>query len=204
MGLYKHLGNLWKKRSDEFSEFTRQRLIIWRKEPATLRIDRPTRLDKARALGYRPKSGIIIVRQRVDRGGRKRPDIKGGRRSKHARQIKILHKNYRAVAEERAARHYPNMEVLNSYFAGKDGLHYWHEIVLVDRDKPEIAADKSLSWIAEGGNNNRAFRGKTSASRKSRGLRHKGKGAEKMRPSKTANTKRKYREQSKYYGQPRF
>ncbi len=204
MGLYKYLGNLWKKHSDEFSEFSRQRLIGWRREPATLRIDRPTRLDKARSLGYRPKSGVIIVRQRVNRGGRKRPDIKGGRRSKHARQIKILYKNYQAVAEERAARHYPNMEVLNSYFAGKDGLHFWYEIILVDRDKPEIAADNSLGWIASGGSAKRAFRGMTSASRKSRGLRHKGKGAEKLRPSRTANTKRKYREQSKYYGQPRF
>ncbi len=204
MGLYKYVGNLWKKQSDEFSEFARQRLIQWRKEPPTVRVERPTRLDKARALGYRPKSGVIVVRQRVDRGGRKRPDIKGGRRSKHARQIKILHKNYQAVAEERTARHYPNMEVLNSYFTGKDGLHYWYEVILVDRDKPEISADKSLGWIASGGNSNRALRGMTSASRKSRGLRHKGKGAEKLRPSRTAGVKRKYREQSKYYGQPRF
>ena len=202
MGLYKHIGNLWKKQGGELLKLSRERMIIWRKEPVTLRIERPTRLDRARSLGYRPKSGVIIVRQRVDRGGRKRPDIKGGRRSKHARQIKILDKNYRAVAEERASRRYPNMEVVNSYFVGKDGLHYWHEVILADGERPEIAADASLSRIT--GKRRRALRGLTSAGRKSRGLLHKGEGAEKMRPSRTAITKRKYRKQSKYYGQARF
>ena len=35
------------------------------------------RIDRARSLGYKPKQGVIIVRQRVIRGGRMRPDIKG-------------------------------------------------------------------------------------------------------------------------------
>ena len=163
----------------------------------TVRVDRPTRLDRARALGYKPKSGVVIVRQRVDRGGRKRPDIKKGRRSKHAGQSKILDKSYKVVAEERSARKHPNMEVINSYFAGKDGLHYWYEIILADRHKPEITADRNLKNMTK--NQGRASRGLTSAAKKSRGLRRKGKGAEKLRPSRTAKVKRKYRKQHLYY-----
>ena len=197
MGLYKYIGNLWKKPTDEFTKLNRERLILWRREPVTVRIARPTRLDRARTLGYRPKSGVIVVRQRTDRGGRKRPDIKGGRRSKHARQIKILDKTYQSVAEDRASRKYPNMEVVNSYFVGKDGIHYWHEVILADKQRPDIINDKNLNPIVQ--RRRRALRGLTSAGRKSRGLRHKGKGAEKLRPSRTANVKRKYRKQHKDY-----
>ncbi|MBI2664098.1 50S ribosomal protein L15e [Candidatus Woesearchaeota archaeon] len=192
MGMHKHLANLWKGRS------MTERMIGWRQEPATVRLTRPTKLSRARTLGYKAKSGIIVVRQRVDRGGRKRPDIKGGRRSKHARQIKILDMNYRAVAEQRASQKYPNMEVMNSYFVGKDGTHYWHEIILADRMSPELAADSNLNWILS--KKGRANRGLTSAARKSRGLRHRGKGAEKMRPSRTASTNRKYRRQRRDLG----
>ena len=198
MGLYKHLGNLWKKPTKESTNIDRERRIQWRKEPVTVRVERPTRLDRARSLGYKAKSGIIIVRQRVDRGGRKRPDIKGGRRSKHARQVKILDKNYQAVSEERAAHKYPNMEVLNSYYLAQDGRHYWYEVILVDRTLPEIATDKNLNWIMT--KKGRILRGLTSAGRKSRGLRHKGKGAEKLRPSRTANVKRKYSKQRRSHG----
>lgn len=197
MGLYKYIGNLWKKPTDEFIKLNRERLILWRREPVTVRIARPTRLNRARTLGYRPKSGVIVVRQRTDRGGRKRPDIKGGRRSKHARQIKILDKTYQSVAEDRASRKYPNMEVVNSYFVGKDGLHYWHEVILADKQRPDIFNDKNLNPIVQ--RRRRALRGLTSAGRKSRGLRHKGKGAEKLRPSRTANVKRKYIKQHKDY-----
>ena len=197
MGLYKYIGNLWKKPTDEFIKLNRERLILWRRESVTIRISRPTRLNRARTLGYRPKSGVIVVRQRTDRGGRKRPDIKGGRRSKHARQIKILDKTYQSVAEDRASRKYPNMEVINSYFVGKDGRHYWHEVILADKQRPDIFNDKNLNPIVQ--RRRRALRGLTSAGRKSRGLRHKGKGAEKLRPSRTANVNRKYRKQHKDY-----
>jgi len=198
MGLYKHIGNLWKKQGETLIKLNRTRQIQWRREPVTIKVERPTRLDRARSLGYKAKSGIIVVRQRVNRGGRKRPDIKGGRRSKHARQVKILDKNYQAVSEERAAHKYPNMEVLNSYYLGQDGRHYWYEIILVDRTLPEIAADKNLNWIMT--KKGRILRGLTSAGRKSRGLRRKGKGAEKLRPSRTANVKRKYLKQRRSYG----
>lgn len=194
MGLYKYLRRLRKQGYDGAGS---ERLILWRKQPVSVRVDRPTRLDRARTLGYKPKSGVVVIRQRVDRGGRKRPDIKKGRRSRHAGQTKTLDKSYQLVAEERAAKKRPNMEVLNSYFAGKDGLHYWYEVILADRNKPEIMADRNLRQVAE--NTGRASRGLTSTGKKSRGLRKKGKGAEKVRPSRTAKVKRKYRKQHLYY-----
>ncbi|MCK4859636.1 MAG: 50S ribosomal protein L15e, partial [Candidatus Omnitrophica bacterium] len=51
-----------------------------------------------------------------------------------------------------------------------------------------------INWIFKNKHKGRVFRGLTSAARKSRGLRNKGKGAEKLRPSRTANIKRR-----KYY-----
>lgn len=194
MGLYHYLRDL---RKQGYAGAGSERLILWRKQPVSVRVDRPTRLDRARTLGYKPKSGIVIIRQRVDRGGRKRPDIKKGRRSRHAGQTKTLDKSYQMVAEERAAVKHPNMEVLNSYFTGKDGLHYWYEVILADRNSPEIMADKNMNHISR--SPGRALRGLTSAGKKTRGLRKKGKGTEKARPSRTAKVKRKYRKQHLYY-----
>ncbi len=188
MGMYSYLDASWE--SGLGSETHRKRMVAWRAEPTTIRIPKPTRLDRARALGYRAKPGIIVVRQRLTRGGRQRPDIKGARRSKHARQRKILSMSYQHVAERRAATKFPNMEVLNSYFLAKDGTHYWYEVIMVDKDHPVIVFDKQLSWVSDGKHNRRVFRGLTSAAKRSRGLMHKGKGAEKMRPSQRAHDRK--------------
>lgn len=190
MGLYKYLKEAWKK---DANSIIKSNTLVWRKEPVTVRIERPTRLDRARALGYKPKKGIILVRQKVDRGGRMRETIRKGRRSKHYRHKKVLDMNYQSVAEQRVARKYTNFEVLNSYYVGQDGMNYWYEIILVERVNPTIEADKNLNWITNPSNRGRAFRGLTSASKKSRGLRHKGLGAEKVRPSRQASFNRKIR-----------
>lgn len=189
MGMYHHIARLWSNPTQEERILLRKRLVEWRAEAATIRIPKPTRLDRARAAGYRAKPGIIMVRQRVDRGGRQRPDIRAGRRSKHARQLKILSMNYQTVAERRAATKFPNMEVLNSYFVGKDGTHYWYEVIMADKMHPVIMADSQLSWLSRPSNNRRVFRGITSAARRSRGLMNKGKGAEKIRPSQRAHNR---------------
>ena len=181
MSLYKYVRRLWKNPKKNLKEIWSKRLIEWRKEPVTIRIERPTRIDAARSLGYKAKQGYVIVRQRLFRGGRQKPDIKGGRRSKHSTQRKDLSKNYQQIAEERANKKYKNCEVLNSYYAGKDGKHFWYEVILVDKMHPSIIADKRISWISEKKHTGRAFRGLTSAGRRSRGLLNKGKGAEKVR-----------------------
>ena len=198
MGFYQSVRGIWKSKSDEFRQINKERLIEWRKEGSTVRVSRPTRIDRARSLGYKPKSGVVVVRQRVLRGGRRRPDIKGGRRSKHARQLKILDKSYQAVAETRAADRYPNMEVLNSYYLAQDGLRYWYEVILVDRESREVVADKNLSSVAK--SKGRVYRGLTSAARKSRGLGNKGTGSEKLRPSRSAVNRRKVKKNRKSYG----
>ena len=112
-----------------------------------------------------------------------RPMIKKGRRSKHSRRALILGKSYKQIAEERANKHFPNCEVLNSYWVAQDGKHYWFEIILIDKANPAILADKDINWITQKQHTRRVYRGLTSTARKSRGLRHKGKGAEKIRPS---------------------
>lgn len=188
MGMYKYIKDLWKNPKKNMSELWRARLIKWRREPVTVRIEKPTRLDKARELGYKAINGIFVVRQRVNRGGRKRPKRKKARRPKTSRRKKIVAKNYQRVAEERANKKYKNCEVLNSYWVAEDGKHKWFEIILVDKEHPEVKSRDSLKWISK--SSGRVFRGKTSSGKKSRGLRTKGKGAEKIRPSSRANKRR--------------
>jgi large subunit ribosomal protein L15e len=182
------LREAWKKPKQ--NEFYKERLIAWRQQPVTVRLSKPTRLDRARSLGYKAKPGYIVIRQKVGRGKRRHPKkATKGRRPKASSYTKILAKNYQSIAEERSVRNYPNCEVLNSYWVGEDGKAFWYEVILVDRTNPHILADDSINWISlEKG---RVFRGKTSSGKKSRGLRNKGKGAEKLRPSRRANLNRR-------------
>jgi large subunit ribosomal protein L15e len=190
MGLYQYIRKIWKDPQTNLGELWTQRLIEWRKDPVTIRIERPTRLDRARSLGYKAKPGFLIVRQRIDRGGRMRPKLKKGRKSSKQRRKLVLGMNYQEIAERRAVSKFVNCEVLNSYEVAKDGSHYWYEVILVDPTHPSVMADKHTAWLTTGANKRRAMRGLTSAGRKSRGLRNKGKGAEKLRPSLGANSNR--------------
>lgn len=183
MGMYKYIREAWKKPKDSLGEVWQPRLIKWRRENSITRIEKPTRLDRARSLGYRAKEGFVLVRVRLKRGGRKKPLFKGGRRSRAMTRRKIVAKGYQIVAEERANRKYPNLEVLNSYKLAQDGVYTWFEIILIDRSNPVIKKDQQLKWITEK-HKGRAYRGLTSAGKRSRGiLTNKGKGAEKLRPS---------------------
>jgi large subunit ribosomal protein L15e len=92
-------------------------------------------------------------------------------------------KSIQVMAEERAARKYPNLEVLNSYPVGDDGQYHYFEVIMLDPSHPAIYNDPDLGWIANPSQRGRVYRGLTSAGKKSRGLRRKGKGAEKVRPS---------------------
>jgi large subunit ribosomal protein L15e len=180
MGLYKYLRQAWKKPTEEQEALQRERLILWRRQPATIRLEHPSRLDRARSVGYKAKQGILVVRQRVTRGGRMRDTAgRGGRRPKTARRFLILDKNYQQVAEERAVQKFANCEVLNSYYVAQDGKNYWYEVILIDRSHPNVQADLNLRQVAA--QRGRVHRGLTSAGKKARGLRNKGKGAEKAR-----------------------
>lgn len=189
MSLYKHLRQIWKKPKQNTN--WKERLVELRQEKSIVKLDRPTRLDRARSLGYKAKQGIFVVRIKVKRGKRQRPKFTAGRRSKHMRRKKIVGKSYQWIAEERVSKKYVNCEVLNSYHLIEDAEHKWYEVIMVDKNHPVIKKDKNLQWVNEKQHTKRALRGLTSAGRKSRGLRsNKGKGAEKIRPSLNANKRR--------------
>lgn len=149
--MYKHLKEAWKTPKNSFvKEVMMERVIIWRKEPASIRIDRPTRLDRARSLGYKAKNGIIVVRTRIRRGGRNKLRPILGRRQKRMGVKKYTAaKSKQLIAEERTARKYPNMEVLNSYWVWQDGRYKWYEVILVDPSHPSIKSDNDLGWLAK-------------------------------------------------------
>jgi large subunit ribosomal protein L15e len=183
---------------DEGAGLRHERLLTWRRENSVTRLERPTRLDRARAVGYRAKGGFIIVRVRVRRGGQGKRAIIAGRRPKHKGILKMtLSKSLRRIAEERAQKHYPNLEVLNSYWLGEDGKQKFYEVILVDPDHPEILADPKIAWIAAPVQRGRVYRGLTSAGTEGRGLRWKGKGTERFRPSRARNRRAVRRTQAK-------
>jgi large subunit ribosomal protein L15e len=183
---------------DEGAERRHERLLAWRQEHTVTRLEHPTRLDRARAVGFRAKGGYFVVRVRVRRGGQRKRAIIAGRRPKHKGILRMtLAKSLKRIAEERAAKHYPNLEVLNSYWVGEDGKQKFYEVILVDPVHPEILADPKINWIAAPSQKGRAYRGLTSSGREGRGLRWKGKGAERFRPSRAANRRPTRRTQAK-------
>jgi large subunit ribosomal protein L15e len=169
-------------KSAAFKQRKKSMLIGLRRQPVVTRIEKPTNLQKARALGYRAKQGFSMVRIRIKKGGRKTRVIKAGRKpSKYGRTKYTPKLSKRAIAEQRVAGKYPNLEILNSYEIADDGIYKWFEVILVDPNHPVILKDKKINWIAS--QVRRVYRGLTSAGKKSRGLRNKGKGAEHIRPS---------------------
>ena len=147
--MYRYLKEAWKRPKDNYVEqVMRKRAIIWRKQPSIVRVEKPTRLDRARTLGYKAKKGFVIARARVRRGGRRKPRPTLGRRQKRMGVKKYTPaKSIRLIAEERVARRYPNLEVLNSYWVWQDGRSKWFEVILVDPHHPSIKSDKDVGWI---------------------------------------------------------
>lgn len=169
----------------DYKRFYKQRLIEFRREKkAIVELDKPTNIPRARELGYKAKQGITVARVRVRKGSGMHKKPKVGRRPKRMGVKKLTRRiNIQGMAEQRVARKYPNMEVLNSYFVGEDGLNHYFEVILVDSNTPTIKSDKDLNWVGEKQHRRRVYRGLTSAQKKSRGLRKKGRTASKVRPS---------------------
>jgi len=190
---YSHIRDAWKQPGEgKLAELQWQRKQEWRRQGAIERVERPTRLDKARELGYKAKQGVVVARVSVRKGGARKARHRAGRRSKRQGVNRIGRaKNLQRIAEERATRKYRNLRVLNSYWVGEDGSQKWFEVILLDPEHPAIANDDDLGWIANASQENRALRGLTSAGRKGRGLRKRGKGTEHVRPSKNGGKRRK-------------
>ena len=190
---YSHIRDAWKDPADsKLAELQWQRKQEWRKQGAIERVERPTRLDKARELGYKAKQGIVVARTAVRKGTARKSRFKAGRRTKRQGVNRIgRSKSLQRIAEERTSRKFVNLRVLNSYWVGEDGSQKWFEVILVDPEHPAIENDDDLDWICDDAHTNRAFRGLTAAGTEGRGLAKKGKGAEHARPSLRAGTRRK-------------
>ena len=199
IGAYKYIkanlekGMLGKKdESYDYKLSMKSKLIDWRKERgAVVPIAKPTNIVRARELGYKAKDGVYVFRIRIRRGSGTHHRPSRGRKPKKMGTVKLTRaKSIQALAEERVAKKYPGLEVLNSYQVGEDGVYKFFEVIMVDPFDPAIIRDNTLSWIVKDKHTGRAHRGKTSAARKSRGQRRKGTGVEKTRPGIRARKRR--------------
>ena len=60
-GLYQHVRATWNRPKDTQTHMQRQnRMVEWRREPVNCRIERPTRLDAARRLGYKASKELSL------------------------------------------------------------------------------------------------------------------------------------------------
>ena len=191
MGAYKYLEELWKKKQSDVLRFVlRIRSWEYRQLPAIHRCTRPSRIEKARKMGYKRKQGYVIYRIRIRRGGRKKPVSKGIVYGKPINQgITQLKpgRSHRAIAEERVGKRCRNLRVLNSYWVGQDGAYKFYEVIMVDPFHKAIRRDPRINWIVSNKQKHRESRGLTSAGVKHRGLRVKGHRDNKGRPSVRSN-----------------
>ncbi|MBU1939145.1 MAG: 50S ribosomal protein L15e [Candidatus Diapherotrites archaeon] len=179
----------------DYAALYRQRMIEFRRnKDSIVRVDKPLNLPRARELGYRAKEGFVVVRVRVRKGSGMHLRPTAGRRPKRMGVKKLTRRiSIQAMAEQRASKKHKNCEVLNSYLVGEDGQTKYYEVIMVDTSHPVIVKDKKLKWITgEKGKKHRgrADRGLTSAGSKMRGLRKRGIGAEKVRPSLRAHDRK--------------
>ncbi|MFH1835345.1 MAG: 50S ribosomal protein L15e [Methanobacteriota archaeon] len=192
MGYQKYIAETYKgirkkikdPKNVELRELIVERKKKWRKGSSVVRVEHPTRIDKARKYGYKAKQGFVVARVRVRRGGARNARPRSGRGPGRMGFLKLTRaKSIQSIAEERGQKRFPNLEVLGSYWMWQDGQYKWYEIVFVDPAHPVIQKDGDVNWISKPSHKNRVYRGLTPAGRKGRGLRKKGKGAEKVRPS---------------------
>jgi large subunit ribosomal protein L15e len=184
MSAYKHMNDAWMEEQEKRTETIRDRFIVWRKQDSIVRLEHPTRLGRARELGYKAKQGYVVVRVRTGRGPREKVRPKAGRKPRRMGVVRYTpQKSRRWIAEERVARKFPNLRLLNSYWLGQDNKWIWYECILVDPSHPVIYNDPAVNWMCDPVQKGRVHRGLSSAGKKSRGLRRKGHGAEKIRPS---------------------
>ena len=183
MGAYKYIKKAFQEEAKARSPEYKKRLMAMRRQATVERIEKPTNISRARTLGYKAKQGFVTARVRVKRGSGLHSRPRKGRRPKRmgVRKLKRA-KSKQRIAEERANRKFPNLEVLNSYWIAQDGTYKWYEVIMVDALHPSIANDSDVNWVISKAHKGRAFRGLTSAGKKGRGLGKKGRGTEKTRP----------------------
>ena len=144
--MYKYQSQNWSAHKESDLSEIRQNAMRWRREPVITRIDKPTRLNKARSLGYKSKQGFIVARVRIRRGGLRKPRPSSGRRPKRMGTVRQLpRKSIKQIAAERVATKFPNLKVLNSYWLWQDGKSKYYEVILVDPKNPAIISDPDVN-----------------------------------------------------------
>ncbi|KAL1077737.1 hypothetical protein V6Z11_D10G115200, partial [Gossypium hirsutum] len=144
----------------------RVRCWEYRQHPAIVRVNHPTRSDKARCLGYKAKQGFVVYHVRVRRGGRKRLVPKGivyGKPTNQGVTQLIFQCSKRSVVEERAGRKLGGLRVVNSYWINEDSTYKYFEVILVDVAHNAIRNDLRVNWICNPVHKHRELRGLTSA-----------------------------------------
>merc|ERR1711890_228762 len=135
------------------------------------RASKPTRPEKARALGYKAKQGHVIYRVRVRRGCRKRLAPKGATYGKPVHeginQLKFQ-RRLQSVAEERAGKALGGLRVMNSYWVGQDSTYQYYEVIMIDPEHKVLRRDPDMNWLCTSKHKHRELRGLTSAGKKSR------------------------------------
>ncbi|MHA1672792.1 MAG: 50S ribosomal protein L15e [Promethearchaeota archaeon] len=185
---YSYVTQTFQNHDESFQSEHWKRMIQFRRGPTVARLEHPTNIARARSLGYKAKQGYIIVVTKVRRGTMHKIRPKMGRKPGNLGVSRITtKKSLKWIAEERTAKKYKNMQILNSYKIGSDGKSHFFEVILIDPNHPVIKKDPKINWIAASNNHSRVYRGLTSAGKKTRGLHRKGKGTEKIRPSLRAN-----------------
>ena len=173
MGAAKYIAktfqNEWKGVKDanyDYGSFLRKRAMGYRQDGlAVVKVEHPTNLPSAKSVGYKAKQGIIVARVRVRKGTGTHHRPKKKRRPKRMGQAKLSRRiSTQGMAEQKASKHFENMEALGSYKVAEDGKFHYFEVVLADRTASTIVNDRQLRWLAEG-QRGRAERGKTFAGR---------------------------------------
>jgi len=158
---YSYIQKLWKKPRESLGEILKKRFIEWRRQKVVERIEKPTRIDRARSLGYKAKQGFVVARVRIRKGGRRRRLYgRRGRKPSKAGLVKFTPgKSLQRIAEEKTNKKFPNLEVLKSYWVGEDGMYKWFECILVDPNHPNIVNNPKINWAIR--QKRRVFRGLT-------------------------------------------
>jgi len=100
---------------------------------------------------------------------RKRPMPQKGRKNSKFGLYFSPGVSIQRMAEQRAGKKFRNMEILNSYYIGEDGVSKFYEVMMVDRVHPSVLANKDARKIAM--QRGRVFRGLTAAGRRGKSLR---------------------------------
>jgi large subunit ribosomal protein L15e len=147
--MYRAISNTWQQLFKNQGEDLKNKGIDLRRRPTIERLERPSRLDRARHLGYKAKRGFIVVRVKVGRGGMRRQKAAKGRRPKHFGIVRMkADVSMQQTSERRVAEKFPNLKVLGSYYLYKDGRNAWYEVILIDPHHPSVVSDNDVGGLA--------------------------------------------------------